>query len=93
MAPDPHAKVSPAIAEINGKLYVQGFDQDAGGNQGSFVPRLSIYDPASNTWTIGASPTLIRAFANAVTINGKMYVVGGCVMSDLQNRRDGRESA
>jgi len=84
MAPDPHAKVSPAIAEINGKLYVQGFDQDAGGNQGSFVPRLSIYDPASNTWTIGASPTLIRAFANAVTINGKMYVVGGCVMSDCR---------
>src|SRR5436190_20107821 len=83
-APDPNAKTNPAIAEINGKLYVHGFDRDPAGNQSSFVRRLSIYDPASNTWTIGASPSLIRAFVNAVTINGKMYVVGGCVMSDCR---------
>ena len=82
MTPDPHAKSSPAVAEINGKLYVYGFDQAAGGSQSSFVPRLSIYDPASNAWTIGASPGIIRAYANAVAMNGKMYVVGGCVMSD-----------
>ena len=84
MAPDPHAKLAPAVAEIGGKLYVQGFDQDNFGNQGSFVPRLSIYDASSNTWTIGASPTIIRAFATAVAINGKLYVVGGCVMSDCR---------
>ena len=84
MAPDPHAKVAPAVAEIGGKLYVQGFDQDNFGNQSSFVPRLSIYDSSSNTWTIGASPAIIRAFANAVAINGKLYVVGGCVMSDCR---------
>jgi N-acetylneuraminic acid mutarotase len=82
MAPDPHSKSAPAIAEINGKLYVHGFDQDAAGNQSSFVPRLSIYDPASNVWTIGASPSLIRAYANAAAINGKLYVVGGCIMAD-----------
>jgi N-acetylneuraminic acid mutarotase len=82
LTPDPHAKSSPAVVEINGRLYVYGFDQDAGGNQSSFVPRLSIYDPASNTWTIGRSPSLIRAYANAVAINGRMYVVGGCVMAD-----------
>jgi N-acetylneuraminic acid mutarotase len=82
MAPDPHLKSSPAVVEIDGKLYVQGFDQDANGNQSSFVPRLSIYDPASNTWALGASPTLIRAYASVGVIAGKMYVVGGCVLSD-----------
>jgi N-acetylneuraminic acid mutarotase len=85
MAPDPDPKVSPTVAEINGKLYVQGFHQDVGGNQSSFQPRLSIYDPASNTWTVGTPPGIIRAYANAVAINGKMYVVGGCVMSDCNS--------
>jgi N-acetylneuraminic acid mutarotase len=84
MAPDPNAKVAPAVVGINGRLYVQGFDQDALGNQSSFVPRLSIYDTFSNTWTVGASPAIIRAFANAVAINGKLYVLGGCVMSDCR---------
>ena len=82
MAPDPHATSAPASAEINGKLYVHGFDQDAFGNQSSFVPRLSIYDPASNTWTNGAPPSLVRAQSNVVAINGKLYVAGGCIMSD-----------
>ena len=89
MAPDPHAKVSPAVAEINGNLYVHGFDQDAVGNQGSFVPRLSIYNPFANTWSIGASPAIVRAFASAVAMNGKLYVVGGCVMSDCRIGVDG----
>ena len=84
MAPDPHAKVVPAVAEINGILYVHGFDQDAFGNQGSFVPRLSLYNPGTNTWTVGASPGLIRSFVSVGVINGKLYVAGGCVMSDCR---------
>jgi N-acetylneuraminic acid mutarotase len=82
MAPDPNPKSSPAVAAINGRLYVYGFDQGVG--QSSFVPRLSIYDPATNTWSIGASPGLIRAFASVGVINGKMYVAGGCIMSDCR---------
>ncbi|MEO8681553.1 MAG: kelch repeat-containing protein, partial [Vicinamibacterales bacterium] len=84
LAPDPHPKVSPTVAAINGKLYVHGFDSDSGGGQSSFVPRLSIYDPASNSWTTGASPGMVRAFASVGVINGKMYVVGGCVTSDCR---------
>jgi N-acetylneuraminic acid mutarotase len=84
MAPDPHATWGPTIVEINGKLYALGFDRDASGNQSSFRPRLSIYDPASNTWTVGAPPSLVRAAGNAVAIDGKLYLVGGCVMSDCR---------
>src|SRR5262249_43196769 len=82
MAPDPDAKNGPGVTEINGRLYVQGFHQDASGDQSSFAPRLSIYDPTSNTWTIGAPPSVTRAYANAVTMGGKMYVVGGCILGD-----------
>jgi N-acetylneuraminic acid mutarotase len=85
MAPDPHAKYVPHVAQISGKLYVHGFDADPFGNQSSFVPRLSIYDPASNTWTTGASPSLVRAYASVGVINGKLYIVGGCVMSDCNS--------
>jgi N-acetylneuraminic acid mutarotase len=84
LAPDPIAKSSPTVVEIDGKLYVHGFSQDAGGNQGSFAPQLSIYTPASNTWSIGTSPGLIRAAASAGVINGKLYIVGGCLMSDCR---------
>jgi N-acetylneuraminic acid mutarotase len=82
MAPDPNPKTTPRVVAINGKLYVYGFDQ--GATQSSFVPRLSIYDPATNTWSIGRSPNLIRAFASVGVIGGKMYVAGGCLMSDCR---------
>jgi hypothetical protein len=82
MAPDPHAKTSPAVVQIDGRLYVHGFDEIFPGYPSSFVPRLSIYTPSSNTWAIGASPALIRPLVAVGMINGKMYVVGGCVGSD-----------
>ena len=65
MAPDPHAKVAPAVAEISGKLYVQGFDQDPSGNQSSFVPRLSIYDHVLEYLDDRRVAGLIRAYASA----------------------------
>ena len=84
MARAPHRMSGSAVAAINGKLYLYGFDQDSAGNQGSFVPRLSIFDPASNTWSIGAPPRLVRAAASVGVINGKMYVAGGCITSDCR---------
>jgi hypothetical protein len=89
--PDPKAKASAVSGEIDGRIYVYGFDMDASGNQGSFVPRLSIYDPAFNTWTLGTSPGLIRAYSSAGVISGKMYVVGGCLMSDCSNTTNALE--
>jgi N-acetylneuraminic acid mutarotase len=84
MARAPHRMSGSAVAAINGRLYLYGFDMDSAGNQSSFVPRLSIFDPASNTWSIGASPRLVRAAASVGVINGKMYVAGGCITSDCR---------
>jgi hypothetical protein len=75
LAPDPSAKYTPVAAAINGKLYVHGFDS-------SFVARLGIYDPSSNSWSNGAPPPLVRSYSSVGAINGKMYVVGGCISSD-----------
>src|SRR5688572_104021 len=57
-APDPGLKSYPISGEIDGLIYVYGYD-DTSNNPSSFVPSLSIYDPASDTWTAGAPPNLI----------------------------------
>ena len=82
MAPDPHAKYTPVAVAINGKLYVHGFDMDAAGGQSSFVARLGIYDLLPNTWSNGSSPDPDRSTPASGQSNGKMYVVGGCILSD-----------
>src|SRR5687767_3065297 len=78
--PDPNLIWGPSAVSFGGKIYVHGFNSDAAGNQASFTPRLSIYSPSTDTWAIGAPPPIIRAGSDAGEINGKMYVVGGCVM-------------
>lgn len=40
--------------------------------------KLEIYDPASNTWTTGASSPAPLAGAGSAVLNGKLYSVGGC---------------
>ena len=91
MTPDPNAKSSPAVVGDQ-RQAVRLRVRPGCRRQSSFVPRLSIYDPASNTWTIGASPSLVRAYVNAVAMNGKMYVAGGCVRADCGSRTGAMES-
>jgi N-acetylneuraminic acid mutarotase len=65
---------NPAVAELNGKLYVFG------GSTKPFsgaVTNAAVFDPATSTWqTLAPMPTA-RGGATAETINGKIYVVGG----------------
>jgi len=59
----------PAIAALNGKIYLSGgYDTS---------PSVMIYDIASDRWTIG--PALPRGTDNAgsVAANGKVWVFGG----------------
>jgi hypothetical protein len=83
MAPDPNGFWAQSVLAINGNVYVHGIQTDFV-SQSSFVPRLSIYTASSNTWSLGASPGLIRANLSVAGIKGKMYVAGGCLMSDCR---------
>lgn len=65
---------APARGFINGKLYIAG-GWGAGGDPDA---KLEIYDPASNTWTTGASSPAPLAGAGSAVLNGKLYSVGGC---------------
>jgi hypothetical protein len=42
------------------------------------VATTEIYDPASGTWSTGASMPTAYAGASVAVLNGKMYIIGGC---------------
>jgi len=71
--PDPVEK--PAVAFINGKLYVaDGWD-----SKGNPTAALQIYDPATDTWSTGPdNPNPLGGGAAATVLEGKLYLIGGC---------------
>lgn len=75
LAPLPSAAgiATAAVAAANGKLYV------IGGDDGDFYSNDTTYeyDPATNAWTLRAPMPTQRENNVAVTLNGKIYVVGG----------------
>ncbi len=83
-APDPSiSTLSNPVAsgQINGRIYIYGYN-DIGVDAGNGT--LDIYNPTTNVWTTGATPLLARAGASVGVINGRMYVVGGCITSDCR---------
>jgi N-acetylneuraminic acid mutarotase len=65
-----------AVDAIGGKLYVAGgrFDEGVGGPMTNV---LEIFDPATGTWTPGASMLTRRAGVTAIAAFGCLYVMGG----------------
>lgn len=66
----------PQAAFLNGKLYVTG-----GRSTNGTGADLEVYDPGLNRWSFGASIPKPYLGAGTATVNGKMYVVGGCTDS------------
>jgi N-acetylneuraminic acid mutarotase len=66
------AHVGGAAGVINGKLYVAG-----GGDAAGAHAVLEIYDPATNTWTMGAAMPSPRANVAGAVLGSKLYVIGG----------------
>lgn len=71
-APVPASITHPAVEASNGRLFVCC-------NQNG--PESWIYDPATDSWTLGPLPAVQRSSAAAAVVNGKIYVVGGAEMS------------
>jgi large repetitive protein len=65
---------NPAVATLNGKLYVFGGSTDAFSGA---VNNAAEYDPMSQSWRRLAPMNTARGGATAQAIKGKVYVVGG----------------
>jgi len=67
-------RVGPAVASLNGKIYVfGGFNQDTWSANRS----VEIYDIAKNNWSLGPPMPTPRSWMRAVVLNNKIYVIGG----------------
>ena len=66
-------------AALEGKLYVVGGQEKAGGkaNKAQFQDLVQIYDIASKTWSEGSRMPTKRSGGGAAVIKGKIYVAGG----------------
>ncbi|WP_255472498.1 S8 family serine peptidase, partial [Micromonospora sp. MP36] len=61
---------------VGDKLYITGGWSAKG--DGSIAPGLDIYDPRTNTWSTGSPAPVSYAASGVATLDGRMYVVGGC---------------
>ena len=69
-APAVHSQ--PAVAAMNGKLYVAG-----GRNAHGATRRLDVYDPATNSWSTKAYMPTARFAPAGASVGGKFQVFGG----------------
>jgi hypothetical protein len=73
----PHGRAKPQLAATGGKIYVLG----GWASSGTPVAAVDVFDPATGTWSTvaGATNPAPRAAAGVGVVNGKVYLVGGCV--------------
>jgi N-acetylneuraminic acid mutarotase len=75
LSPMSLARVGPAVAVLNGKIYVMGgFDPM---QYWSANPTVEIYDIKTGRWSRGPSMPTGVSWASAVVLDGKIYVLGG----------------
>jgi N-acetylneuraminic acid mutarotase len=74
----PRGRVYLAAAATNGRLVaLGGATGDASPFQTSAVPDVDIYDPATNSWTMGAPMPFPNYTLTAAALGGTVYVAGG----------------
>ncbi len=80
IAPPPLNVAGAAGAFLDGKLYVYGGFNSCGAFCGSYELDTQIYNPATNSWRMGPGlpEDVAPEFAGVATLDGRMYLVGGC---------------
>lgn len=72
-APLTHVRSHPATAVWGGRIYVFG----GGGPGFQSLNSVEIYDPRTETWAHGQEMPTRRSGAVALTLNDRVYVIGG----------------
>ncbi|GIG64649.1 S8 family serine peptidase [Phytomonospora endophytica] len=70
----PTARNQPQAEYIGGKLYVAGGWLESGAT----ATQVEVYDPASDSWSTAAANPTGRAAAGHASVDGDLYLVGGC---------------
>jgi len=70
----PYVGYHHAAEVVDGKLYLLG-------GLGTGMGKVQIYDPASNSWSVGPDMPFAAGSSSSAVIDGKIYVAGGIVGS------------
>lgn len=79
LAPRPLQGDHHAAAVVNGKLYL------IGGLGGGSAGQVQIYDPSSNSWSLGSPAPYAGGSVSIGLIAGKIYIAGGIVGNTTVN--------
>ena len=73
LAPMLQPRSEMAIAELGGKVYV------IGGYPPGRIPSnvVQVYDPATNSWTLGPPTPVPLHHSHAVAVEGRLFLIGG----------------
>jgi N-acetylneuraminic acid mutarotase len=77
LSPMPQGLGWGATVAYNNKIYVFGGLSNTETENSVTLGTTQIYDPATDTWTLGAPMPTARYLATAVEVGGKIYVMGG----------------
>jgi N-acetylneuraminic acid mutarotase len=77
LSPMPSGLGWGATVAYNNKIYVFGGLSNTETENSVTLGTTQIYDPATDTWTLGAAMPTARYLATAVEVGGKIYVMGG----------------
>lgn len=76
-----------ATQVVNGKIYaIGGWDRREG--MDTVFSSVAVYDPAADTWTKKADMPTSRWSPASGVVNGKIYVVGGTVVTGARDRHN-----
>jgi len=82
LAPLPTPRAELAAASAGGHIYALGGFRSGTGPGTGLQDRNDEYDPATNAWTPKAPLSTPRGDFGAVSIDGKIYVVGGTIVQN-----------
>ena len=76
--PMPTARSGLQASEVGGKIYlISGWVESESSSIGGKSAQVEIYDPVTDSWSIGSQiPTPVSGHASAV-VDGKIYVISG----------------
>jgi N-acetylneuraminic acid mutarotase len=69
----PTFRYNPATVVMDGKLFVIGGDDGAGGD----FDGIDVFDPTTDEWSTFTPHPFARSYPAVAVLNGKLYVIGG----------------
>jgi N-acetylneuraminic acid mutarotase len=78
----PTARAALATVVVNDRIYaIGGSDREISEESYSTLSVVEEYDPATDIWIKKTDMPTARGGLSAISLNGKVYAIGGCIMN------------